>query len=281
MEKISFHKFTGAGNDFILIDGKDFPDSGLTSGRIRSLCDRRYGIGADGVLVVRNHTGYNFEMEYYNSDGSTGSLCGNGARCAIKYAGSAGMLNEGKGDFICNGIEYRGEIFENGNVRFYMNEVSGVQKGVKVNTGGYEVTGYKLDTGSPHFVVFVKDIRKNGHGFNDINDIPVRELGKLLRNDEIFQPDGVNVNFVSGEKNRMYIRTYERGVENETLACGTGATASAIAAVMETGMKPPVSLITRGGDILTVEFRLDNMIFENVTLTGPAVNVFNGEIFIN
>jgi diaminopimelate epimerase len=284
MEKISFFKMTGAGNDFIILDlDKNIPFV-LSDKIIARLCSRRNGIGADGVVTLKNSDKYSFEMEYYNSDGTTGTLCGNGARCAIRYAEMTGRLNQ-KGRFTSGGIEYSGEIINDRNIRFNLNPPGKIKYNFMVKAGSQMIKAHFVDTGSPHVVINIAEMLRNpadpASGYDEMNDIPVIETGKEIRYLPEFAPGGVNVNFIKITDNKLYIRTYERGVENETLACGTGSAAAAIVAYYRYKMKKPVILHTRGGEELKVDFDEAEGAINNLSLTGPAKVTFSGSFFTN
>lgn len=277
MKKISFAKMSGAGNDFVLFDRKYYPSLKLAPGDIRSLCSRRTGIGADGILIIDEYPGYNFSMEYYNADGSTGSLCGNGARCAIRYAHLMGMDENNSVKFISNGVVYGGEILDPVNIRFYLGEPDSIELDLNLNVSGKLVPAAFINTGSPHVIVMINDL----DGVKDIQKIPVVELGREIRYLQDFKPGGTNVNFIQIKDNTILIRTYERGVEDETLACGTGSTAAALISSLKYGLKPPVKLITQSGNELFVNFERSDQKFTNISLSGPAEVTFTGEFYSN
>jgi diaminopimelate epimerase len=277
-----FRKFCGAGNDFILFDLNDNPEFNISSDIILNICDRRFGIGADGVLLIGDEPGYDFKMTYYNSDGSLGSLCGNGARCAIKYADLSGRLDKGRTKFICNNEVFAGQI-ENDTVIFFLNEPKNLSLNLNIELYGSLTKVHFLNTGSPHVVVDVNELSKsvgNKISFTDINDLDVYSLGREIRYHSEFMPEGTNVNFIQLSGEDIKIRTFERGVEDETLACGTGSVASALISNLVYGLPSPVSLLTRGGDKLKVGFRNAENSFEEIFLSGPAVEIFKGEIFL-
>lgn len=282
MEKIFFYKMSGAGNDFILIDKNTNPGLMLNSKSIKRLCDRRNGIGADGIITVSDSNSYDFEMQYFNADGSTGTLCGNGARCAIKFAEVSGRLKENKTNFQSNGLTYSGEILNGSTIKFFFNPPKGLKYNFKIFAGKQLINACYADTGSPHVVIKTEDILKDPHNpvsnFENLDDVPVTELGEEIRYHKDFAPGGTNVNFVKLIDNKIHIRTYERGVENETLACGTGATAAAIIGYSIFGLKPPVKLVTRGGEELIVDFEVENQRVKDLSLTGPAKVTFAGEL---
>jgi len=271
MKNISFVKMSGASNDFIIIDKVQNPEIALTNNVISSLCNRRNGIGADGIIIISDREEFDFSMDYFNADGSTGTLCGNGARCAIKFAGDTGKTKSNYVSFISNEIEYTGEMLDNGLIKFNMKPPVNIEKNISLEVAGLGISASFLHTGSPQVVIVV----------DDIDEVRVIKIGKEIRYSERFAPDGTNVNFIETTGKKIFIRTYERGVEDETYACGTGAVAASIIGNIKFGIKPPVSLHTKGGDELVVDFIADGSDYTNVSLTGPAKEVFKGEISIN
>jgi diaminopimelate epimerase len=255
--KIAFNKYQGAGNDFIIIDNRNGlinPDNNIL---INRLCDRRFGIGADGLILVSDSTGHDFEMKYFNSDGKIGSMCGNGGRCVAHFTRIHGIASDNQKFLAYDGLHHA--LVTGGIVRLQMAEV----KTFELINGSYF-----LNTGSPHYVVFTEGV----DGMDVFNE------GKKLRWAPEFAPGGTNVNFVEIIDNTLHLRTFERGVEDETLACGTGITASAIASVLSGRfVSAPVNVKARGGD-LKVEFNLKDGVVTNIWLTGPATFVFEGEI---
>ncbi|MBA4056889.1 MAG: diaminopimelate epimerase [Marivirga sp.] len=221
------------------------------------LCDRKFGVGADGLMLVEKHPSLNFNLEYFNSDGSQ-SLCGNGSRAAVHFASKLGMVN-GKATFNAFDGEHSAQFLPSGNIKLKMNAVRDVKT---------IDDSYFIHTGSPHLIKFVEDI----------DNYPVFEEGRKLRYAESFGPGGTNVNFVALQKdNTIFVRTYERGVENETLSCGTGVTAAALAASFK-GYSSPIKIKTIGGD-LSVEFKSSHSgTFEEIFLIGPAKMVFEGDL---
>ncbi len=253
-----FHKYQGTGNDFIIIDGREqMPD--LTEEQIRHFCDRRFGIGADGLMIYKNREGYDFEMKYYNADGKEGSMCGNGGRCIVRFAYNTGLHKE-LYKFMAVDGEHEAEIDINGWIRLKMSDVEKVQM---------HGSDYILNTGSPHYVRYV----------NFIHEYKVADEGRLIRNNPTYVQDGINVNFVEIlNEHTIYVRTFERGVEDETWSCGTGVTASAlVSAHNDTGFNQ-VDVQTMGGK-LSVEFdRVSDTEYRNIWLCGPAEFVFKGEL---
>lgn len=256
--KISFYKYQGAGNDFVMIDDRDhsFPAENEI---IRKLCDRHFGIGADGLILLQNDAEKDFKMVYFNSDGNIGSMCGNGGRCIVRFAKDLGLI-ENKAEFSASDGIHRA-IIEDEIVRLEMREVKLVEK---------HPNYYFVNTGSPHHIEFVEDV----------DTIDVRQEGKKIRYGAPYFEVGSNVNFVQFEnENTIRIRTYERGVEDETLSCGTGVTAAAIAGY-ESGkiIVNEVNVWTLGGK-LKVSFTKNDK-YENIVLSGPAEFEFKGEINI-
>jgi diaminopimelate epimerase len=271
MKNISFVKMSGAGNDFIVIDKALNSEIALTNNVINRLCNRRNGVGADGIIIISDREEIDFSMDYYNADGSTGTLCGNGARCAIKYASDTGKAKSNYVSFTSNEIKYTGELLNNGLIKFNMKPPVNIEENISLEVAGSGISASFIHTGSPHVVIVV----------DDIDDVPVIKIGKEIRYSKRFAPEGTNVNFIEATRETIFIRTYERGVEDETYACGTGAVAAAIIGNIIFGVKPPVSLHTKGGDELVVGFIAEGSDYKNVSLTGPVKEIFKGEISIN
>ena len=255
MEQI-FYKYQGTGNDFVMIDDREkrFHDSDLVL--ISKICDRRFGIGADGLILIRNHPDFDFEMIYFNADGSQ-SMCGNGARCAVAFSSFLEVINETTNFLAIDGPHQA--VINNGLVHLKMADVGKVQQ-----SGSDQF----VNTGSPHHIRFV----------DQVSSYPVYEEGKRIRFQESYSPAGTNVNFVEKlSDDQIFVRTYERGVEDETLSCGTGVTAAALAFA---GDQPNahVKIDTLGGR-LSVRFESNsNGTFKEVWLIGPAEQVFQGKI---
>lgn len=258
--KIHFYKYHGAGNDFIAIDNRN-PQS-FSFEIIKALCDRHLGIGADGVLLLGpGSEQFDFTLDYYNSDGHIGSLCGNGSRCAVAFAHHLQMIQNKAVFKAFDGLHY-GDYISDQDVSVTMNDV---------NTISFLEDGYVVDTGSPHFVTYI----------DDIHNYDVYNVGKKIRNDIRF-PDGINVNFVSPIQDGIFVRTFERGVENETLSCGTGVTACAIVHTINQNHPDGayrVKLYTTGGEF-TVSLSKNGTHFSNIILQGPTQLVFEGSIEI-
>jgi len=260
----------GAGNDFVLLDGRA-PGLKLTRAQVVGLCDRHRGIGADGLVVLRDCASRNADWawEFYNSDGSTGEMCGNAARCFARYVQ---RLTAGKGTLTFQ--TQAGIItarFQGRRVTVNLTPPAGLRLNERVPLSLGSPTIHFLDTGVPHAVLFVPDADK----------AMVRELGPEIRRHPHFGPRGANVNFVQVlGPNRIRVRTFERGVEGETLACGTGVTASALISSRIHGFGSPVKVRVQGGDLLEVSFKIAHGQFADVRLTGPAQFVFEGRIEI-
>ncbi|MEO5906535.1 MAG: diaminopimelate epimerase [Saprospiraceae bacterium] len=264
MAQVPFSKYHGAGNDFIMIDDMVGAWGHLVTEQwVARACHRRFGIGADGMILLQPSTeGGDFFMKYYNSDGRTSTFCGNGGRCVVSFALELD-LHEGQCNFLGTDGMHAGAMLKDGEVKLTMTNVDEVKK-LDGNT-------FQLYTGSPHYVTFQDDISK----------LDVKKEGSAIRNSEAFAKDGINVNFVQVMgPNEIRIRTYERGVEDETFACGTGVVAAAFAnSVFQNAEENNCIVHAQGGD-LNVEFTKKADRFADVYLIGPAVKVFEGEIEI-
>lgn len=257
--KIKFYKYEGAGNDFIILDNRQNLYNDITSQQVKQLCDRHFGIGADGLMLLNQQKDKDFQMVYFNADGNEGSMCGNGGRCIVKFASMSG-IKKSEYEFSATDGDHKAEIDLDKQISLKMNDVNSVE---------FSLDHYVLDTGSPHYVKFVKDIEK----FDVVTE------GRKIRNSKEFVEKGINVNFVETlSDDQIYVRTYERGVENETLSCGTGVTASAIIAAHNDNGFNRVEVKTRGGE-LSVEFeKISETEYTDIWLSGPAQFVFSGEI---
>jgi diaminopimelate epimerase len=264
---LRFTKMNGAGNDFVMIDNR-LGDLQLASDQITKICDRHRGVGADGVLVLeRAANGADFRMRYYNADGGEAEMCGNGARCFARYADRVAGPRE-KLSFETPagviGAALQGEL-----VRLEMGDPKDLRLGITVPLPNKQVATHFVNSGVPHVIVPV----------DDLESVDVRGLGSAIRRHEMFAPKGANVNFLKERGPRQIsIRTYERGVEDETLACGTGVVASALIFAAVKKADGPIAVLVRGGNELQVGFDRAGDQFQNVTLTGPADFVFEGTI---
>lgn len=256
--QIQFYKYQGTGNDFVMIDNRtnSFPKNNTKL--IESLCDRRFGIGGDGLILLENHEKYDFTMVYYNSDGSTSTMCGNGGRCLVAFAKQLGIIEKEAHFEASDGYHFA--KFEDNLIALQMIDVT------EVKHFNMHVFVY---TGSPHHVQLVSDLK----------DFDVKNTGKKLRNSDLYDASGCNINFVEQENTDTFsVRTYERGVEDETLSCGTGATGVAIAmhATHKTAANR-ININVLGGKLM-ISFVLENEVYKNVFLTGPAELVFTGRM---
>jgi diaminopimelate epimerase len=277
MKEINFKKYTGAGNDFILIDRRNNEDLNLQTEAIQMLCDRRFGVGADGVLLISPDDRHNFDMEYFNADGTGGMLCGNGARCALHHAYRTGLADLPITSFTCSGYEYSGGKIDEEIFKFKLNKPKFIHDEFTVKILGRELKGFYVYTGANHFVIDFESVLNKFK----LNDVPferfnVELFGKEIRKSDQFNPEGTNVNFVYRSNNKNFIRTFEKGVEGETLACGTGASAAALFLNSKFNVPSPVNLITKTGIVLTVSFERNNNEFSDIWLSGPAKKVFEG-----
>lgn len=252
----TFYKYQGTGNDFVIIDNRDGKIS-LDTAQVKHLCDRRFGIGADGLMLLGAKPGYDFEMIYYNSDGRESTMCGNGGRCLTRFAYDRGIHRDIY-RFIAVDGEHEATIGEHNWIHLKMKDVNGIH-----NYHG----DFVLDTGSPHYVKSVPDVRS----------LDVFCEGKDIRYSKDFEARGINVNFVESDDDcNIIVRTYERGVEDETYSCGTGVTASALVFAHNDNGFNRIEVQTKGGR-LAVEFdKTGEEKFENIWLCGPATFVFEG-----
>jgi diaminopimelate epimerase len=264
---LRFMKMNGAGNDFVLIDNR-LGDLQLETNQIARICDRHRGVGADGVLVLERATnGADFRMRYYNADGGEAEMCGNGARCFARYANRVAGAKEELSFETPAGViaaELQGEL-----VRLQMSEPKDMRLAMTIPLSDRQVAAHFVNSGVPHVVVPV----------DDLESVDVRSVGSAIRRHELFAPQGANVNFLKERgPGEIAIRTYERGVEDETLACGTGVVASALIFSAVKKVDGPVRILVRGGSELEVDFEKEGEQFKKVTLTGPAEFVFEGTI---
>ncbi len=257
----------GAGNDFVLLDNRD-GKLALGNAEIARLCDRHRGVGSDGLLLVEPaQRGADFRMRYHNADGGEAEMCGNGARCFARFAARLSGNSDAVSFETIAGVITARLLGEN--VELQMSEPHSLQPGTTLDLAGEKHTVHFVNTGVPHAVVFV----------DDLEAIDIRKLGAATRFHPHFAPRGTNANFVRQiDTQTIAIRTYERGVEDETLACGTGMVACALITHELTGAASPVRVKVRGGDTLEVAFEKAGETFKNVKLTGPADFVFEGDV---
>lgn len=274
--KIHFTKMSGAGNDFVVVDNR----SGIISDPHRFskiVCHRRYGVGADGVLLVEKSLNADFLMQYYNADGSSAGMCGNGGRCIAKFAYDNGIVS--KPDFTFEAFDY---IYEAtrctpNQYELKMKQPQETKLDLHITVNGKEFKGHYLNTGTDHVVLFIDE---NGE-LGSLSTIDVYKIGRTIRYHDLFHPKGTNVNFVSiTGPNQLEIRTYERGVEDETLACGTGSVASALLSAKKFNWNSPVEVKVKSGESLSISFQNSGDQFTDVKLKGNAVVTFTGEFEI-
>ena len=269
--QIEFSKLTAAGNDFVSIDNRKNIISAKQYQRLaKKLCDRKYSIGADGLLFLEKSSACDFKMTYFNSDGSHAAMCGNGGRSIAKFAYRIGAAKK-KMVFETDAGIVNAKIAEDGRVKLDLYNPSDLKRNLKIDADDKIFEADFLNTGVPHIVIFV----------DDIEEIDVLKYGRIIRYHRMFAPAGSNVNFVKvSGKNTIFTRTYERGVEGETLACGTGITAAAIISGIRGYVKPPVHVIAKSGDELNVSYKYNGKKITNVVLEGPALITFEGKIEI-
>lgn len=267
---MEFFKYQGTGNDFILIDDRNKTFPAANQALIEQLCHRRFGIGADGLILLQNDSDYDFRMVYFNADGAEGSMCGNGGRCIVRFAHDLGLFDR-ETRFIAVDGEHTAVVDEE-NISLKMTPVASID-----NRDGLTF----LNTGSPHVVLFT----------DDLESFDVVAEGRTIRYSDSFKPrvdssgestrGGTNVNFAQAlADNTVFVRTYERGVEDETYSCGTGVTAVALVAYQQLGLASPVSIKTIGGNLRVSFNQSSDGAFDTIYLIGPAKRVFTGGISI-
>ena len=257
--KIEFYKYQGTGNDFVILDNRDGQYDELSNQQVAFLCDRRFGIGADGLMMLNTLEGYDFEMIYFNADGKQSSMCGNGGRCLTKFAYDMGIIQTVYKFLAVDGV-HEASMNNDGTIALKMNDVNEIRE---------ERNHFILDTGSPHYVAIKEHVM----------EMDVYREGYEIRNSPEFREKGINVNFVehTGDNDRIIVRTFERGVEDETYSCGTGVTAAAIVCHHNDNGFNRVEVQTKGG-LLSVEYEKTGNTYSDVWLNGPAVKVFEGVI---
>lgn len=262
MTKHLFYKYQGTGNDFVILDQRD--DKWINhhdKEKIRKICDRRFGVGGDGLILLEEDPMYDFKMVYFNSDGNESSMCGNGGRCIVAFANKLGILSDKCVFSAIDGLHEARII--NGKVELKMQDVDDLSQSGDV---------FILNTGSPHYVHFV----------SRLEDYDIIEEGKRVRYSETYKEEGINVNLVERKDDGIKVETYERGVEWETLSCGTGVTACALSYGIFSDLKDgtqQVKIETKGGDLeVRYSFNKDKKTFSEVWLIGPAEFVFEGTL---
>jgi diaminopimelate epimerase len=258
--ELPFYKYEGAGNDFVLLDDRKIQFPEKWTDLVKFICDRRFGIGADGLMLLRPKKGFDYDMVYYNADGNESSMCGNGGRCLAAFAHKIGIIDRKAVFNAIDGI-HEAELISDNYVRLKMTDVSEIETGKDF---------YYLNTGSPHFVKFM----------SSINEMDVFSEGRKIRYNDRFANQGTNVNFVQEYPDHIAVRTYERGVENETLACGTGIVASVICAGLRKGIHQGSysSVVSARGGELKVSFFSNGNKITDIWLEGPATFVYKGTI---
>lgn len=256
---LQFYKYQGTGNDFVMLDNR-FSGIQLSEEQVRFLCSRRFGIGADGLILIELEPGVDFKMVYYNSDGKPSSMCGNGGRCIVAFAAHLGLIKE-KTKFLAIDGLHEALVLPDQVISLKMADVREVEK---------HQDHYYLNTGSPHVVKFADSLQQ----------YPVVEEARKIRYNPRFSESGTNVNFIEKQNDALFVRTYERGVEDETYSCGTGVTAAALVAAMEgiSNAKNSCEINTLGGKLKVSFEKVLDQNFYNIWLTGPAQFVFKGEI---
>ncbi len=257
---IPFYKYQGAGNDFIIVDNRQHKLSTLSFETIAKLCDRRFGIGADGFMLLQQHPDFDFEMLYFNANGKPGSMCGNGGRCIVAFAKFLDIISEETEFLAVDGPHFAKISVAGNHVDLQMIDVSVIHQ---------DGPAFVLNTGSPHYVKQV----------TALDTMDVYQEGKAIRNNETYKAAGINVNFIEDKGDHLFVRTFERGVEEETFACGTGVTAVALSMAKLKGQNGSLSTAIKalGGD-MRIDFSYDGEQFTNIFLCGPAEQVFKGEV---
>ncbi|NDY42755.1 diaminopimelate epimerase [Dissulfurirhabdus thermomarina] len=268
MKDLAFRKMHGSGNDFILVDNREGRVTAAAAPDLaRRLCRRKYGVGADGLILVERSETADFRWRFLNADGSEAEMCGNGGRCAARFAVLEGIAAE---DLVFETLAGRVRAEVRGRrVKLQLPDPTDLREDLELVVHGERFTLQCLNTSVPHAVLFL----------DDVETAPVYEWGRSIRHHEAFAPAGTNVDFVQVTGPReLHVRTYERGVEDETLACGTGAVASALLAALAGRVEPPVTVRTWGGENLAVHFEREGKAFRNVFLEGDAVSVYAGRL---
>lgn len=264
--ELTFYKYQGAGNDFVIIDDRENLFDKKDHQLVKFLCDRRFGVGADGLMLLRSSKAYDFEMVYFNADGYEGSMCGNGGRCIVAFAYHQKIITE-KCQFIAIDGPHEAAMLPIGSIGNDKEWVS--LKMIDVSTIEKSSTHCFMDTGSPHYVAMV----------NNLQDYDVVQEGKSIRYNDRFKNTGTNVNFIQVvSPHELHIRTYERGVEDETLACGTGVTAAVLTAHQNELLENNTANVKALGGNLNVNFDFDGQVYSNIYLQGPAEFVFKGAL---
>ena len=256
--ELTFVKYQGTGNDFVMIDNSTLQYEPLTISQIQHICSRRFGVGADGLILIEQGNGVDFTMNYYNADGSQ-SFCGNGGRCAVAFAYQLGLISSECKFRAIDGIHYAA-VLANNRIKLRMGEISAIERIEQ---------DYYIHTGSPHYI-----------RFTDSNDLDIVDFGRTIRYNQRFKDEGTNVNIARPQKNHIEVQTYERGVEDETYSCGTGVTAVALVHASTLAENEGTTCIQTKGGELNVYWKKQNGMFTEVYLEGPATLVYEGKINI-
>lgn len=255
--KLNFYKYQGTGNDFILIDNRA-NDIFLSQAQVAHICHRQFGVGGDGLMLLEKSEHHDFKMVYYNSNGLESSMCGNGGRCISLFAQDLGMVKEDAVFEATDGLHYA--TIDDGMVELKMKDVHHIAE---------DKDAFVLNTGSPHYVIYC----------NDVKSLDINKEGAAIRNNVTYRKEGINVNFVQVLADKtLFVATFERGVENETLSCGTGVTAAALVHIREKIGGNYVRVQTKGGTLLVKCVNQTRQDFKDIFLCGPAKRVFTGEI---
>lgn len=266
--KLEFAKMSGAGNDFIVVDDREGLVAEDAGELAKQLCRRRVSVGADGLILVVKSATNDFRMRYFNADGSEADMCGNGGRCVARFAHERGIAGETM-RFESRSGTHQATILDENHVKLVMTEPRAMMLATALHLGGETYEVHRINTGVPHAVIEVEGL----------DDYPVVEIGRAIRGHSDFGPEGTNVDFAAVEdEHTVRLRTYERGVEDETLACGTGAVATAVTLAGSGRVKPPVTVMTRGGEPLDIGFYMSDLGFCDVTLSGDARVIYWAEL---
>jgi diaminopimelate epimerase len=272
-QKIHFYKMTGAGNDFILIDNrKGLFDGDRCLELVRMACRRKLSVGADGLILIENDPEVDFKWRFFNADGSEAEMCGNGARCAARFVYLTGIVKKSEMAFRTLAGIIGAELLDS-RVKVQMTQPHSLKQDIQVEAGGRAFNLDFINTGVPHAICFMESA-------GELESVDIQRLGHDIRFHARFQPAGTNVNFIYVQnKGRIVVRTYERGVEGETLACGTGAIASALVCAVRSRVDPPVEVETRSGEFLTIHFNRVKNDFSEVCLEGEAKVAYEADLW--
>lgn len=274
---IHFTKMTGAGNDFVLIDNRSGNYSFDWTKLAPKICDRRFGVGADGLIILGRSDKADFKMDYFNSDGSFGGMCGNGGRCSALFF--MDDVNSNSVKFEALDFIYAAEAIADNKIRLKMKEPNSLRLNVEITLMNEKVIAHFIDTSAPHTVIFLDDLPNTIKA--EINQNGIKRVGSLIRHYDKFTPEGTNVNFIEViDAYNIIMRTYERGVEAETYACGTGAIASSVIASIVKNFGDMINVKTKSGETLTVRFDREGLNIKNVELVGSAKEIFEGDYYI-